>query len=245
MSLLVSGGGASYGSAAPTLVTSGKGTASTASAVSAQFVPTGDGIVIAIICIEGSGVTSSSISGVATSSGTTVGSWTKYSNYTIVGQNGWNVVHEVWWIKGLASGGTIGATATTVASGFDDATMVLLYVSGCNQTAPFDINSSLPVNTNFPAASTSRVITGISTNSYNILLIGSVFTNYNNTAINGYIDTGWTQAQFVQNTGAVLYMYNFVEYQSITGSIQSGSTLTLQSGSQTGNWGAVVFALTA
>jgi hypothetical protein len=241
MSLLVSGGGASYGSAAPTLVTSGQGTASTASAVTAQFVPTGDGIVIAIICVEGSGITSSSISGVATSSGTTVGSWTKYSNYTIVGQNGWNVVHEVWWIKGLASGGIIGATATSAT--FDDATMVLLYVSGCNQTAPFDINSSLPVNTNFSAASTSRVISGISTNSYNILLIGSVFANYSN-VLNAYIDTGWTQVQYVQNNGAVLWMYNFVEYKSITGSVQSGSTLTLQSGSQTGNWGAVVFALT-
>jgi hypothetical protein len=223
----------------PTLSgTPATGIVSSASAISASFTTSASNlIVIAIIGIEGPGA--QSVTSVTTGGLT----WTKYTSGTFVGYSSYNTTTEIWWTKVTTAGSY---TAAVASSSFDDATITIFNVAGCNLTNPFDTNASLPAKTSFAVSASAKSLSGISTTSPNILLMQCWYTNSPNTI--NTLDTGYTQLAYVTNGGASLWMYNFTEYKGISGASQSNITITNTSATTgtapQGTLGVICFALT-
>jgi hypothetical protein len=243
MSLLLGTSSTSAYGPTPTIDgTIGSGQASSTTAVSTSTITTitttlTNDIIVAIVCIEGTSVTSSGITNV-TASGLTFAKYTT-KFFASTAHAGYNILQEVWYATASSTfSGTI--TASTVL--FDDATIVAFGVNGCNLSAPFDTGTNLPVHTTFASASTTKTVTGINTNSNNPLLIASWYTGINN-ALNT-LDTGYSQIAYVQNNGAVKWMYNFVEYKGVSGTAQSSATHNGATTTSTDVWGCTVFAMT-
>ena len=240
MSLLLgTSSGISYGPTPTVDGTAVTGLASSTTAVSATLTTAlTNNIIVAIVCIEGTSVTSSGITNV-TATGLT---FAKYTTRFIASTafSGYNILQEVWYATASSILTAVTVSASTVT--FDDATIVVFGVNGCNLSAPFDTGTNLPVHTTFASASTTKTVTGINTNSNNPLLIASWYTDINN-ALNT-LDTGYTQIAYVQNNGAVKWMYNFVEYKGVSGTAQSGATHNGATTTSGDVWGCTVFAMT-
>lgn len=240
MSLLLgTSSGISYGPTPTVDGTVATGQASSTTAVSATLTTTlTNNIIVAIVCIEGTAVTSTGITNV-TASGLT---FTKYTTnfFSSTANAGYKVLQEVWY----ATASSI-LTAVTVSSStvlFDDATIVVFGVNGCNLSAPFDTGTNMPINTTFASGSTTKTVTGINTNSNNPLLIASWYTDVSN--VLNTLDTGYSQIAYVQNNGAVKWMYNFVERKGVSGTAQSSATHNGATTTSTDVWGCTVFAMT-
>ena len=238
MMSLLAGMGSSYGPT-PTIDASAAGQSSSSPSVSASLTTTKtNNIIVAIVCIEGLNVVSNGITSV-TASGLT---FTKYTSnfFASTASVGYNILQEVWYATASSILTAVSVTASTVVT--DDATIVLMGVNGCNLSAPFDTGTSMPINTSFAQGSTTKTVSGINTNSNNPLIIASWFTAVNN--VLNTLDTGYTLIQYVQNNGAVKWMYNFVEYKGVSGTAQSGATHSGATTTSTDVWGCTVFAMT-
>ena len=243
MSLLLgTSSGISYGPTPTVDGTAATGQASSTTAVSTSTTTLTtaltNNIIVAIVCIEGTSVTSSGITNV-TASGLTFAKYTT-KFFASTAHVGYNILQEVWY----ATASSI-LTAVTVSSStvlFDDATIVVFGVNGCNLSAPFDTGTNMPINTTFASGSTTKTVTGINTNSNNPLLIASWYTDVSN--VLNTLDTGYSQIAYVQNNGAVKWMYNFVERKGVSGTAQSSATHNGATTTSTDVWGCTVFAMT-
>jgi hypothetical protein len=240
MSLLLgTSSGISYGPT-PTIDGSASGSASSTTPVFATLSTTlTNNIIVAIVSVEGSGITGSTTIAV-TGGGLT---WTKYTSnfYAAAAVSGYSNLQDVWYATAtsVVSAQSITGTCSTQ---FDDATIVVFGVNGCNLAAPFDTGTNMPINTTFGISVATKTVTGINTKTPNPLIIAS-WTVAINDALNT-LDTGYTQIAYVQNGGATRYMYNFVEYKSVTGVAQVNTTHNGATGTSRDTWGCTVFAMT-
>src|SRR5579859_6590166 len=105
---------------------------------------------------------------------------------------------EVWWA--LAATALTAATITVAfSSTYDDASCVAFGVHGCNTSAPWDGNASLPKKASFTASSSTPSVTRVSTtltNNYLIAAIGACSGTGFNTPI-----SGWSVIDSAPNSG--------------------------------------------
>ena len=133
-------------------------------------------------------------------------------------------VMELWWA--LVTTAISNATLTVAyAGGYDDAAVAVVLVDGCDQTAPFDPNPSLPFTQSFGADATPSVT--VSTTNANDLLLFAVGSNYNWGGGGGA--TGFADGTaLTQNNGATLWADLCVSGKKVTAA-QNGATFTWSS----------------
>jgi hypothetical protein len=239
MSLLLGTSSSTYGPT-PTIDGITSGTASSTTPVAGTLTTTKiNNIIIAIVSVEGTGITGSTTISVA-GGGLT---WSKYTSnfYAATAVSGYQNLQDIWYATATSTVSAVTITATC-STQFDDATIVLFGVNGCNLSAPFDTGTNMPINTTFTTGSTTKTVTGINTKTNNPLIIAS-WTVAINDALNT-LDTGYTQIAYVQNNAGIRYMYNFVEYIGITGTVQVNSTHNGATVTSRDVWGCTVFAMT-
>lgn len=240
MSLLLGTGGIIYGPT-PTINGSAQNVASTTTTIAATLTTSlTNNIIIAIVSIENTTVNSgTSLTSVA-GAGLT---WTKYTSqyFASTAAAGYGVLQEIWYATATGTLTSQSITATSPVT-FDDATIIVFGVNGCNLSSPFDTNPNALQKTTFASGSTTKTVSNISTYSTNPLVIASWYTDVSN--VLNTLDTGFTQIQYATNNGAVKWMYNFVEYKGFSGGALNGSTVSGASGASTDVWGAIVFCMT-
>lgn len=112
---------------------------------------------------------------------------------------------ELWWAV-AASVLTSEVITMTYPSNFDDATLIVFAVNGCNLSAPWDGNGSLPAIQSLNMSSSGSAVPSftISTTSANDFLIFGLGTG-NSWTPPGTIPTGYSLIKTASNGGGSLY----------------------------------------
>lgn len=209
--------------ASPTLGNHSSGTAhaSTTLAATVLNVPAGSLILAFIFTSTISSGTYSTVSSVADSVGGLT--WrrrggiktTKFGNL------------EVWYAYAPSALTSDGVTATLSTATYDDAAIIVATFAGCNASAPFDGNASLPAFTT--AASAAVPSTTVSTSSPDDLLIAAAFSNNSSAGISTP-PSGFTLIGTVSNSVGTYYAVGGAADKSVS-AVQSGITVA---------WGAAL-----
>lgn len=128
---------------------------------------------------------------------------------------------EIWWALAPSALSATVITANYSAS-FDDASMIVFGVSGCNTSSPWDGNASVPA-TYTAGANGTPSFTGTSTSSADDFLIFSWGAEWSGTST--AVATGFTNIATSQNSGGGLFSSAGVAYERVSAK-QSSATFT-------------------
>lgn len=170
-----------------------------------------------IICVftycEGNSGAAPSITGISDTAGLT---WAKrkQSNASSTGSA------ELWWAlaTGILSSDVI---TVTFGANFDDLSMVVAGISGCNTSAPWDTNASVPAVFSSTASGSTPSFTGISTN--NALDMVLVSVGYLGTGGVPPVPSGYSVLGYQSNGGGSQFSYVGVGYQRETSTLSSAT----------------------
>lgn len=134
---------------------------------------------------------------------------------------------EVWWAYAPSALSSDGVTATLSTATYDDAAIIVATFAGCNTSAPFDSNASLPAFTT--ATSGTAPSTTVSTTSPDDLLIAAAFSNNSSAGISTP-PSGFTLIGTVRNSTGTYYAVGGAADKSVSAT-QAGITVA---------WGAAL-----
>ena len=200
--------------AAPNLDGSVSSTASSTTTISASLTTTlTNDIIVAVVYWEVSSGSAPTVSGVS-GGGLT---WAKHKSSN--GSTSGNI--EIWWALAASALSSTSITVTATSS-FDDASLSIFGVNGCNTSTPWDTNASLPA-TYSSATSATPSFSGISTSStsgnFNIFSWGQVSSS--NSA--GTLPSGFTQISYAHNGGGARFSDVCTAYKRTTAALSSAS----------------------
>jgi hypothetical protein len=203
--------------AAPTLDATATGTATSATTVAATLTTSNTNDIICALITVQNAHTLLQVTGVS-GGGLT---WKRRSGLDVgqrLSSSFPSVSHELWW---AVSSGTL--TSQTITATFnatcDDASIIVMGVTGCNTTQPWDNNISLPAVQLSNAGTPSFTV---STTTNDCFLI---FTNGSNFSGSLTLPTGFTSIGFVSAASGSLWATTAAGYKGVT-SAQTNQTFT-------------------
>jgi hypothetical protein len=166
--------------------------------------------------------------------------FTKRTAQTFSGHSGTsNQTLEIWYaINNSASSISAATLSITYNATFDDQSVVVASVSGCNMSAPW---SSVGPYVNYR---TNGITTQV-TNTYSTSISNSLaieFHGTNEPSALGYVtSSGWSGVNQVQNSGASYWEYIYLSSQGFTS--QQTNQTTTTNGTAAASWISIVDSL--